>query len=102
MSLAKEELILFFAATAMILYLSAVGIYFCENAAQPEAFGSVFHSLWWAVATLTTVGYGDVYPVTTAGRLFTFLVLLVGLGVVAVPAGLLSSALSKARELETE
>ncbi len=102
LSLAKEELVLFFAATAMILYLSAVGIYFCENAAQPKAFASVFHSLWWAVATLTTVGYGDVYPVTTAGRLFTFMVLLVGLGIVAVPAGLLSSALSKARELEAD
>jgi voltage-gated potassium channel len=52
------------------------------------------------VATLTTVGYGDVYPVTVGGRIFTFFVLLVGLGIVSVPAGLVASALSKAREME--
>ncbi len=60
----------------------------------------MFHSLWWAVCTLTTVGYGDVYPITTGGRVFTFMVLLIGLGVVSVPAGLVASALSKAREME--
>ena len=96
----KDELILFGAAAALVLYLSAVGIYLFENEAQPEAFKSVFHSLWWALATLTTVGYGDVYPVTAGGRLFTFLVLIVGLGIVAVPTGLVASALSKAREEE--
>jgi len=63
-------------------------------------FSSVFASLWWSIVTLTTVGYGDVYPVTTGGRVFTFFVLLVGLGVVSVPAGLVASALSKAREME--
>ena len=62
----------------------------------------MFHSLWWAVVTLTTVGYGDVYPVTLGGRLFTFVVLLLGLGIVAVPTGLIASALSKAREGETD
>ena len=59
--------------TLLLLYFSAVGIYYFERDAQPEAFASVFHSLWWAVVTLTTVGYGDVYPVTTGGRSFTFL-----------------------------
>jgi voltage-gated potassium channel len=68
--------------------LAAVGIYYFENESQPESFKSVFHSLWWAVATLTTVGYGDVYPITTGGRIFTFFVLVIGLGIVAVPAGL--------------
>ena len=81
----------------MLLYLSAVGIYYFENTAQPDVFSSVFHSLWWAVATLTTVGYGDIYPITVGGRIFTFLILMIGLGVVAVPAGLLASALSKVR-----
>ena len=61
---------------------------------------SVFHSLWWAVVTLTTVGYGDVTPVTVGGKVFTFFVLIVGLGIVAVPTGLFASALSKAREGE--
>lgn len=98
--IAKEEIILFLIVAIMVMYFAAVGIYYFENEAQPEAFASVFHSLWWAVATLTTVGYGDVYPITVGGRIFTFFVLIIGLGIVAVPAGLLASALSKARELE--
>ena len=65
---------------------------------QPDKFGSVFHGLWWAVVTLTTVGYGDVYPVTTGGRLFTFVILMIGMGIIAVPPGIISSALSKARQ----
>ena len=67
---------------------------------SPEQFASVFHSLWWAVTTLTTVGYGDTYPITIGGRIFTFFILLIGLGVMSVPAGLLASALSKARQME--
>ncbi len=84
----------------MLLFFSSVGIYYFENAAQPEAYSSVFQSMWWAIVTLTTVGYGDVYPITAGGRVFTFFVLMVGLGVIAVPTGIVSSALSKARELE--
>jgi len=90
----------FLLVALLTLYVTAVGIYYFENEAQPEAFASVFHSLWWAVATLTTVGYGDVYPVTLGGRVFTFVLLIVGLGIVAVPAGLVATALSKAREME--
>ncbi len=96
--LAREDLILFGATALILLYLSAVGIYYFENPAQPDKFASVFHSLWWAITTLTTVGYGDAYPVTIGGRVFTFFVLVVGLGIVAVPSGLFASALSKARE----
>lgn len=92
----KEELVIFFSATCFLIYVSAVGIYYFENTAQPEAFSSIFHSLWWAVATLTTVGYGDVYPITAGGKIFTFMILMVGLSVVAVPAGLLASALQDA------
>lgn len=93
----REELVLFIWITLILLYLTAVGIYYFENKAQPEVFSSIFHSLWWAIATLTTVGYGDAYPVTAGGKTFTALVLIIGLGIVAVPAGLLASALSKAR-----
>lgn len=100
--IAKEEIILFGMVTIMLLYLSAVGIYYFENEAQPEQFKSIFHSFWWAVSTLTTVGYGDVYPITIGGKIFTFLILMIGLGIVAVPAGLLATALSKARSEEQE
>jgi len=98
--IAKEELALFLFFALIILYLSGVGIYYFENPVQPEVFSSIFHSLWWAVATLTTVGYGDIYPITVGGKLFTFFILIVGLGIVSVPAGLVASALSKAREME--
>jgi len=100
--IAREEVVLFLIATAMLLYFAAVGIYYFESSAQPESFQSVFHSLWWAVATLTTVGYGDSYPITTGGKVFTFLVLMLGLGIVAVPAGLVASALGKARDEEEQ
>jgi voltage-gated potassium channel len=91
----KEELIIYFSLTVVLVYLASVGIYYCEHDAQPETFRSVFHSMWWAVATLTTVGYGDVYPVTIAGKIFTFVVLILGLSVVAIPSGLIASALVK-------
>lgn len=96
-SIAKEELILFSFISMILLYLSSVGIYYFESNAQPEQFASIFHSLWWAVITLTTVGYGDIYPITVGGRIFTFFVLMIGLGIIAVPTGLVASALSQAR-----
>lgn len=91
----KNEIVLFSFITLILLYLAAVGIYFFENEAQPEKFSSIIDSLWWAVATLTTVGYGDVYPITLGGKLFTFVILIVGLGIVSVPAGLIASSFSK-------
>ncbi len=96
--IAREELIVFLGVAGMLMYLSAVGIYYFENEAQPEVFASVFHSLWWAVVTLTTVGYGDTFPITLGGRLFTAAVLMAGLGSVAVPTGLIASAMAKVRE----
>jgi voltage-gated potassium channel len=98
--IAREEMVMYLFLAIILLFVSATGIYYFENPAQPEAFKSILHSLWWAIATLTTVGYGDVYPITFGGRLFTFLVLMVGLGIVAVPAGLVASALSQARRDE--
>ncbi len=98
--LSREELILFGIVAAVVLYLAAIGIYFFENPVQPDVFSSVFHSLWWAVITLTTVGYGDMVPVTAGGRFFTFFLLIIGIGVVAVPTAIISAALAKARDEE--
>lgn len=98
LKMVKEDAILFFITTLVLLYLSSVGIYYFEHGAQPDKFQSILHSLWWAVATLTTVGYGDIYPITVGGRLFTFLILIIGLGIVAVPAGLIATSLSKVRD----
>ena len=100
--LAKAELALFVAASMVVIYLAGVGIYHFENEAQPDLFSSIPDSLWWAIVTLTTVGYGDMYPITAGGRFFTTIILFVGLGLVAVPAGIVSSALSEARKINDE
>ncbi len=92
---AKEEILLFIFITLILIYFSAVGIYYFENQAQPEHFSSIFDSLWWAIITLTTVGYGDVYPITVGGKVFTFFILMIGLGIIAIPTGIISSALTK-------
>lgn len=102
MLLAREQIILFMVVTLVLIYFSAVGIYYFENEAQPDHFSSIFDSLWWSIVTLTTVGYGDVYPITAGGKVFTFFILLIGLGIVAVPTGIISSSLTKAVELDSE
>ena len=96
----RDELTVALVMAGIVLYLAAVGIWIFEREAQPETFGSVFHCLWWAVATLTTVGYGDVYPVTTGGRVFTALILVIGLAVVAIPTGLVSAVLMRGEDRE--
>ena len=98
--LVKEEIVLFFVCTVILIFITSAGIYYFENEAQPETFKSISHSAWWSIVTLTTVGYGDIYPITLGGRIFTFFVLMIGVGLVTVPAGLVASALSKAREIE--
>lgn len=98
----REELILFMIIVIIFIYLTAAGIYYFENEAQPEAFSSIFHSFWWAIVTLTTVGYGDIYPITVGGKVFTFFVVIIGVGIVTIPAGIVASALSKAREIEEQ
>lgn len=98
MKIAKEDLLLALAATAIMLLVASFGIYQFENSVQPEKFRSVFDSLWWALSTLTTVGYGDVYPMTLGGKLFTGLILMTGLGIVALPAGIIASSLTEARK----
>ena len=86
------------AATSVMLLIASFGIYQFENPVQPDKFRSVFESLWWALATLTTVGYGDIYPITLGGKMFTGAILMIGLGVVALPAGIIASSLTEARK----
>ena len=92
----KRELFLFTLATLLLLYFSSIGIYYFENEAQPEVFTSLFDAMWWSVATLTTVGYGDVYPITNGGKIFASAIVFIGLGLVAIPTGLIASSLTKA------
>lgn len=102
MQIAREDLLLALAATLIMLLVASFGIYQFENPVQPEKFSSVFESLWWALATLTTVGYGDIYPITLGGRIFTGFILMIGLGIVALPAGIIASSLTEARKQQDD
>ncbi|MEM6490040.1 MAG: ion transporter [Pseudomonadota bacterium] len=88
----KEELAVYVVLSSVLIYFCAACIYFFERDAQPEVFGSIPNAMWWAIVTFTTVGYGDAYPITLGGRLFTAAMLFVALGLLAVPTGLLTSA----------
>lgn len=93
---AGTQLLTTLAMALALVYVSAVALYFVEGVggAQQEGFASIPRSLWWAIVTLTTVGYGDVYPVTALGRVFAAIISLAGIGVVALPAGVFASAFS--------
>ena len=75
-----------------VLLIFSVMIYFIEGSVQPEAFGSIPDAMWWGIATLTTVGYGDIYPATLAGKILASLTMFLGIGMFALPAAILASA----------
>lgn len=77
------------------LYIAAMMLYLIEGDTKPAAFGSIARAMWWAVVTLTTVGYGDVYPETMWGRFAAGLVALAGVGIVALPTGILASSFAE-------
>ena len=87
----KFQLYACFAITLLILFASSIFIYLLEGNIQPEAFGSIPRSMWWAISTLTTVGYGDVYPITVLGKVFAGIVGICGIGIIAMPAGIISA-----------
>lgn len=94
----EEESGAFFAGffiLMLMLIFAASGAWLVEHEAQPDAFGSIPAAMWWAVATLTTVGYGDVTPVTVGGKIFGALITVIGIGMAALPAGIIASGLNE-------
>lgn len=88
----------------ILLLISATLMWYVEGSVQPKAFPNIVATFWWAIATLTTVGYGDVFPITAAGKLLSGVIAVLGIGIVALPAGILSSAfvekLEKVKEMK--
>lgn len=91
-----HELVLSVGLALVLLILSSACIYLVEAEQQPESFGSIPRALWWSIATLTTVGYGDVTPLTTIGRIFAGITAVAGIGIIAMPTGILAAAFSDA------
>ena len=79
----------------IMLIIASSGMYLVEKDAQPDKFGSIPQAMWWSIVTLTTVGYGDVYPITTLGKVFGSTIIILGIGTVALPSGILASAFSE-------
>lgn len=102
----KEELIITVIMAAIILVLASSALYAAERDAQPEKFGSIPDAMWWAVVTLATVGYGDVYPITPLGKFFAAIVAISAIGLFALPTGILASgfaeSLSRKRECDAD
>ncbi|MDR9402114.1 MAG: ion transporter [Halothece sp. Uz-M2-17] len=93
--LKQEELILSLFVLSVLLAIASSLIYFAEHNAQPEAFSSIPEAMWWGTITLTTVGYGDVYPITLIGRILGAILAILGIGLFALPAGILASGFSE-------
>lgn len=88
----KSELSLTLFVAFILLILSSTLMFYVENEAQPDKFENIGQSLWWSVATLTTVGYGDIYPITALGKIISSIIAIIGIGVLALPTGIISSA----------
>jgi voltage-gated potassium channel len=91
----RSELTMAFAISFIFLMLAATLMYYIEHDAQPEKFANIGQALWWSVETLTTVGYGDIYPITTLGKILSGVIAMIGIGFIALPTGIISSAFVK-------
>lgn len=91
----RDQLLGALLVVGILLVVSASMMYTVENEAQPQVFSSIPMAMWWAVATLTTVGYGDIYPVTAVGRVLGAVMALLGVGVIAIPAGIIGSGFAE-------
>lgn len=88
----REELITAYTACGIMLGFSGILMYYIERNAQPEAFENIGDGFWWAIVAFTTVGYGDIYPITPLGRLLSSIISLIGIAMIAIPTGIISSA----------
>ena len=86
----------------IILIFASVGIFIFEHDVQPDAFGSIPKAMWWAIVTLTTVGYGDVTPITVQGKIFATFITIAGVGLVSLPAGIIASGFTEQLRLRRE
>ncbi|MBR5345417.1 MAG: ion transporter [Clostridia bacterium] len=86
-----SQLIVSIVLCCFVMLFSAIIMYSVENPVQPEKFPNVIRSLWWAINALTTVGYGDIYPITPVGRFFASIISLVGIGIIAIPTGIIAA-----------
>lgn len=96
LALRWHELMISVMIAFLLILVAATLLYVVEGDVQPDAFGSIPRAMWWAAVTLTTVGYGDVAPITPLGRLLAGLTCLAGIGLIAMPAGILAAAFSDA------
>lgn len=87
----KQQLLSSVFIILVLMLSSSLCMYSLENKAQPEVFTNAFSGIWWAASTLLTVGYGDIYPVTTLGKVFGIFIAFLGVGMVAIPTGIISA-----------
>ncbi len=98
----KEELVLVSVLMGLLLVVSSSLLFCCENKVQPNAFSSIPAAMWWSVATLTTVGYGDIYPITLLGKLCASIIAILGVGMFALPTGILGAGFIEAIQKNKE
>lgn len=91
----RQELLITFSIVLFLIVLSSSIMYFAEHSAQPDKFTSIPGTMYWAVATLTTIGYGDIFPITNIGRILTSFIAILGVAIFALPAGIFASGFSE-------
>lgn len=96
----KDELLVSIFVISLLIIISSILIYNFENPAQPDVFKNAFSGIWWSIATFTTIGYGDIYPITTMGKILSSIIAFLGIALVAVPTGIITSGFNQKIEKE--
>ena len=90
----KKEIVFSLVITVFIIFIASIVLYVVEGPSNPDHFGSIPRAFWWATITLTTIGYGDVYPITVLGKIATVVISICGIGIVAIPTGIIAGSFS--------